>query len=84
MPELVAWVERGEAPGAITLSVAAQTAGAHLASQRIGPFDPLTPAPKTNGLNSNYLYVGAESDYRPGNALWCPDRSHPLTCSRRQ
>ena len=40
MPQLVAWVERGEAPGSITLPVTAQTAGAHLTSLSIDPFDP--------------------------------------------
>jgi hypothetical protein len=83
MPELVAWVERGEAPGAITLPVTAQTTGAHLASLSIDPFDPLKPAPDNNGLNSNYRDTFETSDYKPGNELWCPDRSQPLMCSRR-
>lgn len=83
MPQLVAWVERGEAPGAITLPVTAQTAGAHLMSLRFDPFDPLQPAPNNNGLNSNYRYIGESSDYRPGNASWCPEQRQPLTCSPR-
>jgi Tannase and feruloyl esterase len=83
MPQLVAWVEHGEAPGAITLPVTAQTVGAHLTSIRVDPFDPLKPAPNNNGLNSNYAYIGERSDYRPGEELWCPDRRHPLTCSKR-
>ena len=83
MPELVAWVEHGEAPGAITLPVTAQTAAAHLTSLRVDPFDPLQPAPSNNGLNSNYTYIGESSDYRPGNELWRPERRQPLTRSPR-
>lgn len=83
MPELVAWVERGEAPGAITLPVTAQTTGAHLASLTIDPFDPLKPAPDNNGLNSNYHDMFATSDYKPGDVLWCPDGRQPLVCSPR-
>jgi Tannase and feruloyl esterase len=83
MPQLVAWVERGEAPGAVTLPVTAQTTGAHLTSLSIEPFDPVKPAPNNNGLNSNYRYIGETSVYKPGNALWCSDRGHPLICSRR-
>ena len=83
MPQLVAWVERGEAPGSITLPVTAQTTGAHLTSLRVDPFDPVQPAPNNNGLNSNYHYIDEASDYKPGNELWCSGRSQLLTCSRR-
>jgi len=83
MPELVAWVEHGEAPGEITVPVTAQTAGAHLSSLDVEPFDPLKPAPDNDGLNSNYRYIGKASDYRPGEALWCPERGEILTCSPR-
>lgn len=83
MPDLVAWVEHGQAPGSITLPVTAQTTGAPLTSLSIEPFDPLKPAPENNGLNSNYRYIGEASDYRPGEELWCSDRSQLLTCSRR-
>ena len=83
MPELVAWVEHGQAPWTITLPVTAQTTGEHLTSLTVDPFDPLQPAPSNNGLNSNYRYIGESSDYRPGNALWCPERTQPLTCSPR-
>jgi feruloyl esterase len=83
MPELVAWVERGQAPGAVTLPVTAQTTGAHLTSLRVDPFDPVRPAPNNSGLNSNYRYVSESSDYRPGNELWCPEGKQPLTCSPR-
>jgi feruloyl esterase len=81
MPQLVAWVERGEAPGAITLPVTAQTTGTHLTSLTVDPFDPLQPAPNNSGLNSNYLYIGETSDYRPGNELWRPERRRRPTGS---
>jgi Tannase and feruloyl esterase len=83
MPQLVAWVERGEAPGSITLPVTSQTTGTHLASLSIDPFDPTQPAPNNDGLNSNYRSVGETSDYKPGAALWCPDRGQALVCSPR-
>jgi Tannase and feruloyl esterase len=83
MPQLVAWVERGEAPGSITLPVTSQTTGAHAASLSIDPFDPMRPAPNNDGLNSNYHSVGEESDYRPGNQLWCPGAERGLMCSGR-
>ena len=52
MPDLVAWVEHGQAPGSITLPVTAQTTGAPLTSLSIEPFDPLKPAPENNGLTA--------------------------------
>jgi len=84
MPQLVAWVERGEAPGSITLPVTAQTAGAHLTSLTIDPFDPNQPAPDNNGLNSNYRSAGETSDYRPGNQLWCSGGSTAGVCLPRR
>jgi hypothetical protein len=83
MPQLVAWVERGEAPGSITLPITSQTTGTHAASLSIDPFDPVQPPPNNNGLNSNYRSIGETSDYRPGAELWCSDRLGPLVCSRR-
>jgi feruloyl esterase len=83
MLQLVAWVEHGEAPGDVTLPVTAQTVGAHLTSLTVAPFDPLQAAPQNDGLNSNYKYIGESSDYTPGNALWCPERRQPLSCSPR-
>ena len=83
LPQLVAWVERGEAPGAVTLPVTAQTAGAHLADLTVEPFDPLQPAPRNNGLNSNYAYIGEASDYAPGAELWCSQKGQSLTCTPR-
>jgi hypothetical protein len=84
MPELVAWVERGEAPGSVTLPVTAQTTGAHLTSLRIEPFDLVKPAPNNDGLNSNYRYIGETSDYKPSNALWCSEGGQALTCALRR
>ena len=81
MPQLVGWVEHGEAPEAVTLPVTAQSTGAHLTSLRVEPFDPSRPAPNNNGLNSNYHYVGESSDYKPGNELLCAEDAQPLTCS---
>ena len=49
MPQLVAWVERGEAPASITLPVTSQTTGTHVASLSIDPFDPMQPAPNNDG-----------------------------------
>jgi len=83
MPQLVAWVERGDAPGAVTLPVTSQTKAAHLTSLQVEPFDPLKPAPNANGLNSRYVYIGESSAYKPGNELWCPNRRQPLTCGPR-
>jgi hypothetical protein len=83
MPQLVGWVERGEAPGSITLPITSQTTGTHAASLSIDPFDPLQPAPDNNGLNSNYHSIGETSDYKPGAELWCSNRLGPLVCSRR-
>ena len=83
MPQLVGWVEHGDAPDVITLPVTNQTTGAHLTSLRVEPFDPLRPAPMNNGLNSNYHYIGERNDYKPGNELWCPEDHQPLTCSPR-
>ena len=83
MSQLVAWVERGDAPGEVTLPVTLQTTGAHLTALTVAPFDPLQPAPQNTGLNSNYQSVGETSDYTPGNALWCPENRQPLSCSPR-
>ena len=84
MPELVAWVEHGQAPGSITLPVTAQTTGSHLTSISIEPFDPLKPAPENAGLNSNYRSIGETTDYKAGNQLWCPDRSPAGICTSRR
>ncbi len=83
MPQLVAWVERGEAPGVVTFPVTSQTTGARLPSMQVEPFDPFKAPAGHNGLNSNYGYVGESSAYRPGSALWCSEQKQPLTCGPR-
>jgi len=83
MPQLVNWVEHGQAPGDIVLPVTAQSTGDRLTELRIAPFDPLQPAPKNNGLNSNYDYIGASSDYQKRNELWCAWDGPSLKCSPR-
>jgi hypothetical protein len=83
LPQLTSWVEHRQAPGVLTLPVTAQTTGAHLSSLDVAPFDPLQPAPHNNGLNSNYDYIGAASDYQPGRQLWCNWQGPRLTCPPR-
>jgi Tannase and feruloyl esterase len=83
MPQLIDWVEHDRAPGEIVLPVTAQTTGDHLTELRIAPFDPLQPAPKNSGLNSNYDYIGASSDYQKRNQLWCKWDGPSLSCSPR-
>jgi hypothetical protein len=83
MPQLADWVEHGQAPGEIVLPVTAQSTGEHLSELHIAPFDPLRPAPKNNGLNSNYDYIGASTDYQKRNELWCTWDGPSLKCSPR-
>jgi hypothetical protein len=83
MPQLAAWVEHGQAPGDIVLPVTAQTTGEHLNELTVAPFDPTRPAPHNNGLNSNYDYIGASSDYQKRNELWCSWDGPSLSCSPR-
>jgi hypothetical protein len=65
------------------LPVTAQTAGDNLTELTVAPFDPTQPAPQNNGLNSNYDYIGASSDYQKRNELWCTWDEQRLTCSPR-
>jgi hypothetical protein len=81
MPQLADWVEHGQAPGDIVLPITAQSTGERLPEMRVAPFDPLKPAPQNNGLNSNYDYIGATSDYQKRNQLWCTWDGPRLTCS---
>jgi hypothetical protein len=81
MPQLSDWVEHGQAPGDIVLPVTAQSTGEHLTELTVSPFDPLKPAPQNNGLNSNYDYIEATSDYQKRNQLWCTWDGPHLTCS---
>jgi feruloyl esterase len=80
MPQLVDWVEHGQAPGSITLPVTSQSVGQGLTSLTVEPFDVFATV-AGDGLNSNYHYAGESMVYRSGNALWCDDRGPALTCS---
>jgi len=84
LPQLTAWVENGRAPAAVELPVTAQTTGLPLKTLTVTPFNPLTPAPKNNGLNSNYDYIGKTSAYQPGNELWCTQQGQTLVCSHQR
>ena len=83
MPQLVAWVERGEAPGSITLPVTSQTTGDACGLSRHRSFRPPAAGAENDGLNSNYLSFGETSDYKPGNPLWCPDRGQAWSAVAR-
>jgi feruloyl esterase len=69
MTPLVQWVRDGIPPGAVT-------------SQAVLPFDPTRPAPRNDGLNSNYHFVGYASTYRPDAAQWCRQEGPALRCAR--
>ena len=81
---LIAWVEHGEAPGAVTASIDPQPGTRPSARPlMLDPTNPLLPPPHNTGLNSNYNYVGLRSTYRPNNQLWCKQQGLNLICSRR-
>ena len=80
MPQLVNWVEHGDAPGDIVVPITAQTYGDHLSQLHLGSFNPLRPAPQNNGLNSNYDYIGSSSDYQKSNEMWCSWDGPNLIC----
>jgi hypothetical protein len=84
MTPLVRWVRDGVAPATLTLPVTAQSTGRPLRSLSVAPFNPTRPAPRNNGLNSNYHYVGYASTYRPGAALWCRQDGPTLRCTRHR
>ena len=84
MQELVDWVENDQAPGVKDLPVIYSSAENAPASLQVAPFDPTLPAPDNDGLNSNYDYVGLDSDYQPGRALWCEQQGPTLVCSDNQ
>ncbi|MCU7724974.1 tannase/feruloyl esterase family alpha/beta hydrolase [Actinoplanes sp. KI2] len=69
MTPLVHWVRDGVPPGAVT-------------SQAVLPFDPTRPAPRNDGLNSNYHFIGYASTYRTDAALWCRQDGPALRCTR--
>jgi Tannase and feruloyl esterase len=82
MDELADWVKNGNAPDQVTFPVTGQTTGTPLSSLTVRPFDPLEPAPRNDGLNSNYRYIGERSTYRPGRELWCEQHGQRLVCRR--
>jgi hypothetical protein len=82
MTPLVRWVRDGVAPGTLTLPVTAQSTGNRLTDLPVAPFDPTGAAPRNDGLNSNYRYVGYASTYRPDAALWCYQDGPTLRCGR--
>jgi feruloyl esterase len=83
LPQLTQWVEHGRAPGALAVPVTSQTTGARTTSVTVRPFNPLAPAPRNRGLNSNYHYVGLKTTYRSGTALWCGQQGSQLVCTHR-
>ena len=68
-------------PHDVTLPVSGQTTGTPITSLAVSPFNPLAPAPRNNGLNSNYHYLFERDVYRPGRELWCRQRGPELVCS---
>jgi len=84
MTPLVRWVRDGAPPATLNLPVTAQSTGTPLTSLPVSPFDPTRPAPRNDGLNSNYHYVGYASTYRPDAALWCHQDGPTLRCTRHR
>jgi pimeloyl-ACP methyl ester carboxylesterase len=80
---LINWVEKGQAPGALTFPVTAQTTGAKITSLTVPPLDAATPAPRNNGLNSNYHYIGINSAFTP-EQTWCTQRGFTTVCRTRR
>jgi pimeloyl-ACP methyl ester carboxylesterase len=80
---LINWVEKGQAPGALTFPVIAQTTGPKITSLTVPPFDAAAPAPRNNGLNSNYRYIGIKSAFSP-EQTWCTQRGFTTVCRIRR
>ncbi len=80
---LINWVEKGQAPGALTFPVIAQTTGSKITSLTVPPFDAAAPAPRNNGLNSNYRYIGIKSAFSP-EQTWCTQRGFTTVCRIRR
>ncbi len=80
---LINWVEKGQAPGALTFPVTAQTTGSKITSLTVPPFDAAAPAPRNNGLNSNYRYIGIKSAFSP-EQTWCTQRGFTTVCRIRR
>jgi hypothetical protein len=84
MTPLVRWVRDGVAPATLTLPVTAQSTARPLKTLSVPPFDASQQAPRNNGLNSNYHYVGYARTYRPDAALWCWQDGPTLRCTRHR
>jgi len=80
---LINWVEKGQAPGALTFPVIAQTTGPKITSLTVPPSDAAAPAPRNNGLNSNYRYIGIKSAFSP-EQTWCTQRGFTTVCRIRR
>lgn len=76
---LINWVEKGQAPGALTFPVTAQMTGSKITSLTVPPFDAATPAPRNNGLNGNYRYIGINSAFSL-EQTWCTQRGFTTVC----
>ncbi|MGH3192440.1 MAG: hypothetical protein ACRDOL_35375 [Streptosporangiaceae bacterium] len=72
-------MEKGQAPGALTFPVTAQTTGSTITSLTVPPLNAATPAPRNNGLDSNYHYIGIKSAFRP-EQTWCTQRGSTTVC----
>ena len=80
---LVNWVEKGQAPGALTFPVTAQTTGSKITSLTVTPLDAATPAPRNDGLNSNYHYIGLNSAFSP-EQTWCTQSGFTTVCRKQR
>jgi hypothetical protein len=80
---LINWVENGQAPGALTFPVTAQTTGSTITSLTVPPLDAAAPAPRNSGLNSNYHYIGTESAFTPAQT-WCSQVGFTTVCRNRR
>ena len=77
MPQLVAWVERGEAPGSITLPVTSQTTGTHAASIGIEPFDPRNQRRTTTGSTATITICSRRASISPTTRFGAPIEATP-------
>jgi Tannase and feruloyl esterase len=80
---LINWVEKRQAPGALTFPVTAQTTGSKITSLTVPPLDAATPAPRNDGLNSNYHYIGITSAFSP-EQTWCTQSGFTAVCRARR
>jgi hypothetical protein len=84
MDQLVAWVEHGHTPAAVTFPVTRSTSPNPPHDITVRPLNPLTHVPHNHGLNSNYHYALKGLVYNPKHQLWCQPVGRRLVCSRRR